>query len=172
MTIPTLTTSRLTLRAIRAGDWDAFAAMNADPIGRKFLGGNTLTRAETWTQMENYLGQWALRGYGHFAVEAAGGFAGRIGIWHPVDWPEPELGWTLARPFWGQGLATEAAACVRDWAFSQFGWDHLVSYIDPENARSRRVADRLGAVRQGPVTLRSFVVDVWRHPAPGSGIVV
>jgi RimJ/RimL family protein N-acetyltransferase len=78
--------------------------------------------------METILGQWALRGYGLFAVDINELMVGRIGILHPVDWPEPELAWTLAAPLWGQGLATEAATEVKRWAFEEFGWDRLVSY--------------------------------------------
>jgi RimJ/RimL family protein N-acetyltransferase len=172
MPIPTLTTNRLILRGFTAGDWDAYAAMNADPAVRDWLGGNLLSREQSWTQMETFMGQWALRGYGMFAVETDGNVAGRVGILHPIDRPEPELAWALARPFWGRGLATEAAAEVRRWALAEFRWDRLVSYILPTNTRSRRVAEKLGAVADGRTDLRGFVVDVWVHPTPSRGIVV
>ncbi|HQT76325.1 MAG: hypothetical protein B7Z80_18835 [Rhodospirillales bacterium 20-64-7] len=172
MNIPTLTTERLRLRALRASDWDDYAALNADPRIRDWLGGKLLSREEAWTQMEQFLGQWALRGYGMFAVEYGGDFVGRVGILHPADWPEPELAWTIAAPFWGHGFATEAAACARDWAFATFGWDRLVSYIVPTNTRSRRVAEKLGAAIQGQTVRRGFLHDVWVHPAPGRGVVV
>jgi RimJ/RimL family protein N-acetyltransferase len=172
MDIPTLTTNRLILRSFRTSDWDAYAAMNADPAVRQWLGGNLLGREQAWAQMESALGQWALRGYGTFAVEVDGGFAGRVGLLHPADWPEPELAWTLASRFWGRGLATEAAAEVRRWAFDKLRGEHLVSYILPENLRSQRVAEKLGAVRNSQIILRGFVSDVWIHPAPGGGVPV
>jgi RimJ/RimL family protein N-acetyltransferase len=172
MDIPTLTSDRLVLRALRASDWDDYAALNADPAVRQWLGGNLLTREQSWARMETLLGQWALRGYGAFAVEAGGLLAGRVGLLHPADWPEPELAWTLAVPFWGQGLATEAAARVRQWAFETFSWQRLVSYIVAENVRSQRVASKLGAVRDAPITLRGSTVETWIHPAPGRGVVV
>jgi RimJ/RimL family protein N-acetyltransferase len=171
MPIPRLSTNRLILRGLTAGDWDAYAAMNADLAVRDWLGGNLLSCAESWTQMETILEQWALRHYGVFAVEVDGYLAGRVGILHPADWPDPELSWTLAAPFWGRGLATEAAAEVRRWTFAEFGWGRLVSYISPTNTRSRRVAEKLGAVEQGRIELRGFVSDVWVHPAPGRGVV-
>lgn len=171
MNIPTLRTNRLILRAFNAGDWDSYAAINADPLVRDWLGGEVLSRAQSWAQMESLLGQWALRGYGSFAVEQGGQCVGRVGLLHPVDWPEAELAWTLAAGVWGRGLATEAATEVRRWAFATFGWDRLVSYIRPDNARSRRVAEKLGAVKDRSTTLRNSVVDVWVHPAPGRGVV-
>lgn len=163
MPIPMLTTPRLTLRAFRAADWDAYAAMMADPAVRQFLGGNLLSREEAWAQMETFLGAWLLRGYGMFAVERDGRLIGRVGILHPLDWPEPELAWTMAADAWGQGFATEAAACVRDWIFSRFDWRRIVSFIADDNARSRRVAEKLGAVRDGPMELRGFPVARWLH---------
>nr|WP_294528517.1 GNAT family N-acetyltransferase [uncultured Rhodopila sp.] len=172
MQIPVLTTPRLVLRGFEAADWDAFAELNTDAAVRRWLGGAVLSREQTWSQMETILGQWALRGYGLFAVELGGRFAGRVGILHPADWPEPELAWIIAAPLWGNGLATEAAMCVRDWMFANFAPERLVSYILPENARSRRVAEKLGAVRDGAIVLRGFGSDVWVHPRPGMGVAV
>jgi RimJ/RimL family protein N-acetyltransferase len=169
MDIPPLTTNRLVLRGFRASDWDAYATMNQDPVVREWLGGELLSRDQAWAQMESALGQWALRGYGLFVVEADGRFAGRVGILHPADWPEPELAWTLAPPFWGRGLATEAASEVRRWAFATLNCNRLVSYIVRENTRSQSVAAKLGAVRDNQIVLRNFVADVWVHYAPGRG---
>ena len=171
MQIPRLTTDRLILRGLQASDWDAYAAMNADPAVRDWLGGNLLSREQSWTQIESFLGQWALRGYGMFAVQFDGNLIGRVGVLHPADRPEPELAWTLASPSWGRGLATEAAAEVRRWVFEHFNWERLVSYISPDNMRSRRVAEKLGAVQDGEIVLRGFVAQLWVHPAPGRGVL-
>jgi RimJ/RimL family protein N-acetyltransferase len=171
--IPTLRTARLVLRAFRASDLDGLAAMNADPEVRHFLyAGRTLTREECWMQMASSVGQWGLRGYGFFAVEAEGRFAGRIGLLHPLEWPEPELAYALDAPFRGQGLATEAVAAVRDWAFARLGFARLASFILPVNTRSAGVAARLGAVKEGSIELRGFVADWWVHRPPGAGVVV
>src|SRR5881227_1666994 len=119
--IPTLTTDRLRLRAFRAGDLDAYAAMQANPeVMRYLLTGQTATRVQTWYTMLTSLGSWALRGYGMWACEeiAAGRFIGSVGIFEPLDWPEPEIAYSLDQPFWRQGFATEAAGAARDWLFA------------------------------------------------------
>ncbi len=172
--IPALRTSRLLLRAFRPGDIDAWASMEADPEVRRYRGNNPLTRNEVRGMMETALGQWALRGYGLFAIELAEGgqFAGFTGILHPADWPEPELGYSLAQQFWGCGLATEAATAAREWAFAERGFPRLASFIWPENARSIRVAEKLGAVRETTVTLRGFEAQWWVHFPPGHGPIV
>jgi RimJ/RimL family protein N-acetyltransferase len=161
-----LTTGRLILRGFRASDYDDYAALNADPAVRAGLDGKLLTRDQSWAQMETFMGQWALRGYGIFAVEIDGCLAGRAGILQLAGWPEPELAWTLAVAFWGRGFATEAAAATRDWAFSTLGWDRLVSYIRPTNQRSRRVAEKLGAALESRIEFNGKVADVWVHTAP------
>ena len=161
--IPTLRTDRLTLRAFQAADLDALATMQANPEVRRFLGGNLLTRAEAWSLMERNLGQWALRGYGMFAVDVEGHCAGWAGVLHPLEWPEPELAYSLDQPFWGRGIATEAARAAREWAFARLDVERLASFIMADNVRSARVAEKLGAVRDGTTTIRGFAVDWWVH---------
>jgi RimJ/RimL family protein N-acetyltransferase len=169
--IPTLRTPNLVLRAFRPDDLDPLAALNADPTFRQYLAGGTLlSREQSWGSMETALGQWALRGYGLFAVEADGRFIGRVGILHPAEWAEPELAWGIAPASWGRGLASEAARAARDWCFARFAFPGLASFILPENLRSRRVAARLGAVPDGSVVIRGLLAERWHHPAPGTGV--
>jgi RimJ/RimL family protein N-acetyltransferase len=61
--------------------------------------------------------------------------------------PEKELGWMLYEGFEGRGIATEAGAALRDWAFDLLGLSTLVSYFDPANVKSMAVSARLGGVR-------------------------
>ena len=169
--IPTLTTPRLILRALRAEDLDPFAAMNANPEVVRYLGtGQPISPAQTWDQMAHMLGQWPLRGYGFFAVvEAASGrFIGRSGILHTLAWPEPELAYGLDQPWWGKGYATESAIAIRDWAFTTLGFTHLASFIRPDNRASAAVLRRLGATRTGMITLLGGEAERWEHTADGT----
>ena len=135
------------MRQFRDDDIDAYAGMCADPEVMEFLSadGSLLSRADAWRQMSMFLGHWQLRGYGTWAVEerATGAFVGRVGLHFPEGWPDRELGWTIARRFWGRGYATESARAAIDQAFGVLGWTHLVSLIHPNNHRSARVAERL-----------------------------
>jgi RimJ/RimL family protein N-acetyltransferase len=109
---PILTTERLRLRAFKASDLDAYAAMQANPeVMRYLVTGRTSTPVEVWRTMATSLGAWALRGYGMWACEKIddGAFVGSVGIFQPLDWPEPEIAYSLDRAFWRQGLATDAA---------------------------------------------------------------
>ena len=168
--IPTVVTTRLRLRAFRAGDLDAYAAMQANPeVMRYLLTGNTATRIQVWYTMLTSAGSWALRGYGMWACETieGGRFIGSVGIFEPLDWPEPEIAYSLDQPFWYQGFATEAAAAARDWLFGHFPVARAASFIRPENRASIRVAERLGAVCEGTTELRGATFQHWVHHRSG-----
>ena len=156
MDVPEIETERLRLRAFRNEDLDAYAAMCADPEVMRYLGtGATLSRADTWRSMAGFLGHWALRGHGMWALEekATGTLVGRAGFLEPEGWPGFELGWTLGRPYWGRGFATEAARRALAYAFAELDRDRVISLIRPANTPSMRVAERLGEVRAGEIEL-------------------
>lgn len=160
----TLETERLRLRLFREDDLDAYAAMCADPEVTRYLGeGRPLSRAEAWRQMAMLLGHWQLRGYGMWAAQerATGALVGRIGFFRPEGWPGFELGWMLARAYWGRGLATEGARAALAHAFTRLGREHVISLIHPANHASIRVAERLGERLEGRATVFGTEVLVW-----------
>jgi len=146
--VPTLTTSRLTLRGWREDDAAVYAEITADPEVMRFMGG-VLDREQTWREIAVFVGHWDLRGYGLWAVEREGALIGRVGLWRPDGWPGLEVGWLLARSAWGHGYATEAARASVDHAWRELGAEELISLIAPENVASQRVAERLGMCPRG-----------------------
>lgn len=167
---PTLTTERLTLRAPVAADWphwrDFFLSDRAT-----FIRPAEADQVLAWRAFCHVIGMWVLRGYGSFVWHRTGEHTplGMTGPWHPVHWPEREIGWTVWSPeAEGQGYAREAAQAAIAHAFGTLGWDTAVSYIDPDNARSIALAERLGAVRDADAAVPdpSDPCLVYRHPAP------
>lgn len=168
--IPALRTERLVLRAYRLDDFPQHHAIMSKPEVMRYIGnGQPFSELDAWRSMTAALGHWVLRGYGLFAVEEAASatLLGHCGIIHNIDWPEPELGYTLDRPYWGKGLAVEAGRAVLDWAFQAHPFPRLAGYIDPRNLQSARVAQKLGATRDGVETLRGHMVDRWVYRRPG-----
>lgn len=170
-----LETERLLLRMIRLEDFEAYAALGADPEVMRYLGGKTWDRLESWRYMCAMVGHWHLRGYGMWAVEekATRQFIGRIGLHYPETWPGFELGWTLARAAQGKGYATEAAQRALEYAFTDLNRDHVISLIHPENRASIRVAERIGEKVEGRTELLGTEVlvygidrDTWRARRP------
>ncbi|MEL6913801.1 MAG: GNAT family N-acetyltransferase [Pseudomonadota bacterium] len=145
MTLPsTISTERLTLRPFEMRDLDCYLAYYTSGDRTSGVGGpkSTFVATERFMAMA---GQWALRGYGRYAVaDRSGGAAfGHVGIMHIEDDAEPEMTWTLWDPAkTGQGYATEAAEpAMAAWLTSH---DHVVAHIEQDNLASQRVANRLG----------------------------
>jgi RimJ/RimL family protein N-acetyltransferase len=161
--IPTLITDRLRLRAPVPGDFPAYQRIMASPRAR-FMGGPFDLRA-AWGMFCHDAACWPLFGHGALMIElrSTGECIGQVGINAGPLFPEKELGWLLYEGFEGAGYATEAAAALRDWAQETLGLDRLVSYIDPDNIASARVAERIGA-RLDPEAPRQDRDDlVYRH---------
>lgn len=164
MNVPLIETERLRLRDLREDDAAAYVQMCADAEVMRYLGGGPLSAADAWRQLAMFVGHWTLRGYGMWAVETREGeFIGRVGLHYPLGWPDRELGWALARAYWGQGYAVEAAGAARDYAFRDLRWQRLTSFIHPENSRSVRLAERLGGRQLGATDLRGHHVLVYTY---------
>lgn len=163
--IPTLRTERLTLRPPALGDFEAFAAFYGS--GRASMVGGPLDRHEAWRALAAVLGHWHLRGFGRWIVELDGAAVGLVGLHHPVEWPEAEVGWLLYAAAEGRGIAREAAEAARAHAYGTLGWTTAISLIDPCNARSVALAERMGARREADFEHPKFgAMGVWRHPGP------
>lgn len=160
---PTIVTERLVLRAPRLEDFAGYARTLVSDRAQ-FIGG-PYTKARAWREFAPEVGSWALLGFGYWTVEErrSAAFVGSVGLSHPVDYLERELGWVIDADFEGRGYAFEAAAAARDHAFIELGWSTLVSYIDPANARSIALAERLGAERDGAAQKPAAETLVYRH---------
>lgn len=167
-TAPRLETERLILRGPEMADVEAFAGFQADP--ERCLGfGPVMRPDQAWRWWALNIGHWHIHGYGYFTIEdrASGQPAGITGIWNPGGWPEPELGWALFEGFEGRGIAFEAAARAREWAYADLGMTTLTSNIVPGNDRSIALASRLGATYERTYLNPEMGEDqLWRHPGP------
>ncbi|HSS51566.1 MAG TPA: GNAT family N-acetyltransferase [Thermoanaerobaculia bacterium] len=154
LVVPTLETDRLRLRTFRPSDVEAYAALNADPEVLRHLGsGPSWDEGRSWRHMAFLLGHWQLRGAGMWAVEhrESGAFIGVAGFAAPAGWPGFELAGALARPWWGQGYATECGREALAYAFIVLAKEHVISLIHPENRASIRVAERIGERLEGRI---------------------
>lgn len=162
--IPEITTDRLVLRGLRPTDLETYAEMYADPEVMRYLEqGQPVGKAAAWRSMAIHLGHWRLRGYGQWALteRSSGKFVGRAGLWQPEGWPGLEVGWLLARRYWGRGFATEAGGAAIDYAFDTVGVEKVISLIDPNNTASIRVAERLGESYDDTIELAGKHVHVY-----------
>jgi RimJ/RimL family protein N-acetyltransferase len=163
--IPTLSTERLRLRALRNDDFDDYAALNADPAVVRYLaaGAAPWDRGRSWRHMAFLVGHWHLGGSGMWVMEQrqTGAFLGVVGFAEPEGWPGFELAWKLLPRFWGNGFATEGARAALDHAFTVWRKERVISLIHADNRASIRVAEKLGERLEGRVDL--FGTEMLRY---------
>ena len=145
-----LTTERLRLRPLDAGDVDALHAVCMDPDVRRYLWDDRIVPRETVEALiRQSKADFATRGYGFFAIELtkgeqAGGLVGFCGHRRFEDTTQVELLYAIAPAFWGEGFVTEAAIEVLRHGFEACGIERVVASTDTPNQRSVRVLQRLG----------------------------
>ena len=143
------TTPRLVLRTFREHDLPLYAALNADPLVVRHLGGSPFSREYSDSIAEWAQESFARQGFGLLAVErrADGAFLGMCGLHrHSSHREEVEVAWRFASRYWGNGYATEAATGWMDYGFGDLGLDHVISMTDEPNRPSQAVMHRLGMV--------------------------
>ena len=142
-----LSTGRLALRPLDPEDLDALAAMLGDPVGMASWPA-PLSYAESRAWIERTRERYQTDGFGRCAIvwRETGELVGDAGLISTLveATPEIELGWVVRHDMKGRGIATEAGAAWRDFAFDVLGLTRIVSMIDETNAASRRVAEKLG----------------------------
>jgi [ribosomal protein S5]-alanine N-acetyltransferase len=185
-----LQTERLILRRLTMDDLEVLARIYRDPQVREYFPEGTLTLEETKEELEwiidVYYGRY---GYGLWATveKETGAFIGRCGLlpWKIVPgregWPgldfadefpdettrvEVEVAYLLDRAHWGQGLATEAARAIVDYAFGSLHLSRLICLFEPENTASANVARKVGMAADGEVALDGELLPLFSMTAP------
>ncbi|WP_322787772.1 GNAT family N-acetyltransferase [Hamadaea tsunoensis] len=141
-------TERLVLRDWLPTDHEPWAAMNADPAVREFLG-PPITREQADASIAYFQEALDRNGYGFWAVEVRGtgefiGFTGLDDVDDFMPFTGVEIGWRLARSAWGRGYATEAARAVLAYGFETLRLPEIFAITTTTNVRSQAVMRRLG----------------------------
>lgn len=167
--IPNINAPRVSLRGMRAEDFNRFAEIWAMPEVTEHICGKPRPKGESWEKFLSIAGHWQISGFGYWGVEhrevkkLVGQVGFRYGTWGFGDDfdPYPEAGWVLAPDAHGQGLGIEAVRAAHDW-FDRIISTQTVCLIAPENAASIRLAEAMGyhplrdtEVDGGPVRLFS-----------------
>lgn len=165
-TIPVLESRRLVLRGPEPEDYPDFKATFTSYRAR-FMGG-PLNAYESWMLYAAEIGHWAIRGYGMWMIHDrdTDETYGMAGGWKPAKWPEAEIAWIIWPDAQGRGIALEATHMARNHFYTELGWEGAVSYLDPKNLDSIRLAERLGAMKDKDAPSVDGNDVVYRHPCP------
>lgn len=163
--VPQLRTERCILRAVKLSDFEAICEISCTERG-KYIGG-PISREDAWFEMTNMCANWMLHGHGGWTVEhiKTGEVLGFVILGLEPSDQDVELGYSFREKAEGKGFAFEATTVARDWAFSELKLPSVASYIDRDNTRSIKLAQRLGAIEDTPADWSEDVL-VYRHINP------
>ena len=170
---PVLATERLRLRPFRESDLEAQTKCMGDPEVVRHLGATPFSREDTWRRMLTGPGMWAMRGYGYWAVEdgATSAWVGQLGFadfkrdMRPSIEGLPEMGWIFAPEAQGRGYAGEAASAALSWADAMLRAREIVAIIEPGNAPSIRLAEKIGFSEREDAVYRDEPILLFRRRA-------
>lgn len=154
------------LRAYKQSDFSAFANYFGSP--RSLHTDGPVSKESAWDLFTAGAGRWVIAGHGAWTIERQSDQAsiGLVSLNTAISLPEPELGWILWAGYEGAGFALEAAAKARDFAFNELKWGTLISGIHRDNARSVKLAERLGAKRAPDLKLEHEPETYFYRHAP------
>ena len=160
-----LETERLRLRHLTPQDLDSLLEIYGDPRAMRYFE-KVYTRDEIRERfLDRNLARYRDHGHGMYAVELKpdGEFLGLAGanLEQVAGERYIEVGYSFKPAAWGQGYATEAAAACIRYAFEHLGTQRIVSFIDPNNEPSQRVAQRNGLHREKQIDWHGKPHDVW-----------
>ncbi len=160
-----LKTERLTIREFTLDDAQDMAAVLGDAEVMRFSLAGPLDHEGILDYLQrNMLDHYAKYGYGLWALvhnDEVIGYAGLIQ--QEIEGKSyPELGYRLAKKYWGQGLATEAGKAILDYAFTELSLNQVISIIEPANDRSLAVAKRLGMTHMMSWDYKGVPVEIFQ----------
>jgi len=137
-------TERLLLEPVTLADIDEFVRLHQDPEVARFMGSPDREWLVGWAAGSTR--EWEELGYGRMTIRdrESGTFLGRTGLKRWPQFEETEVGWALGPGARGRGIATEGAAATLEWAAGRFDLPYVTAMIQPANAPSIAVAERLG----------------------------
>jgi ribosomal-protein-alanine N-acetyltransferase len=150
---PTLETPRFLLRAVAPDDAPEIFRIMGDPQVMRYFGSAPMQLLDEAVQrikglQDDFRDQLGIRWV--IADRSGGKLIGTCGFWRIVEpHARAEIGYELAREWWGQGVMTEAVGAALAFGFIQMGLHTVEAQIHPDNIGSRRVLEKLGFVQEG-----------------------
>ena len=163
-----IATDRLVLRRFSGDDAEVLAAYRSDPdvarfqswaapygvdAARKLIDAQSLLDGPT-------RGEWI-----QIAIERDAELVGDVAVELSADGRTATIGYTIAPPHQGRGLATEAVGAVVNRLFDELAVDRVQASLDPRNDASARVVARLGFVHEGTAVASVLHQGEWTDDA-------
>ena len=141
-----LETKRLILRRFEEQDVDAIFNLRRDAEMMRFIREPQKNRKESerWIKLVSSLWETDKIGFCAVIEKKSSKVIGWCGLWKLTETREIEVGYAIAKEFWKQGYAHEAADAFLDYGFERLKLDKIAAVARPENISSLRVMEKLG----------------------------
>nr|HAT8714006.1 GNAT family N-acetyltransferase [Legionella jordanis] len=138
-------TKRIILRLINEDDLNLVAALNLDPEVRKYFPDGVQTKEQTKQRIKQFIGFYKEYGLPCFVIfdKESNEFIGRCGF-GPIETGEIEVGYLIARKFWGMNYASEALKALLNWSKKNIRSDYIIAFAPIEHKASLRVMEKCG----------------------------
>lgn len=164
-------TERLILSVPEVADFAAVLRLVNLPEVYQFIRGEARPEADVWAAFLTNIGAWSALGAGMWLVKRrdTGALIGQVGFpcamrGHGAGFDEYiETGWLFEAAAQGQGFALEAMAAALAWFDAAGLADRCVCMIDPANAPSLRLADKLGFVETRQSVFEGDVLQLFER---------
>lgn len=156
MQFPIIETDRLTLRGFVSKDLDRLAEMLDKPEVMRYMpGGKPFPRERAEATLRNILNHWEKNAFGWWAVDhkADTRLIGWCGLGIVDELGETEVAYLFDEPYWGKGIATEAAHASLRYGFEELKLDRVIALAHTENKASQRVMQKNGMVYEAVLHL-------------------
>jgi len=139
-------TARLYLRQFTPNDLENLYRIYSDSEVMKYLNEGLRNREETAADLSQIIAHWEEHAFGLWAVvnKENNQLIGDGGLRFLGKTPEVEVGYVLAKAYWGKGLASEGAAASLKYGFEVLKLEKIVAAANTENRSSRRVMEKVG----------------------------
>lgn len=142
-----LETPRMILRLINETDLENIAELNMDAEVRKFFPDGVQTPQQTKRRIKEFMAFYRDYGLPCFVIwnKLTQEFMGRCGF-GPLETGEIEVGYLLARKFWGKGYASEALSALLNWSRHHIDSEYIIAFAPLEHKASQRVMEKCNMV--------------------------
>lgn len=138
-------TPRMFLRLIKEEDLPEVSELNSDPEVRKFFPDGIQNEAQTRARIQEFMSYYKEKGLPCFIIldKNTNEFIGRCGF-GPIETGEVEVGYLIARKFWGKGYASEALKALLNWSKKNISADDIIAFAPLKHTASHRVMEKCG----------------------------
>ena len=158
--MPTIRTKRLTLRAAKMNDAEDLYEYSRDPAVAKHV----LWDAHTSIHQTRAYIRYLIRQYKNgqpssfvISITETGKVVGTIGfMWIQQENRSAEVGYSLSRAYWNQGIMTEALTALLDFGFLKLNLNRIEAQHESDNPASGRVMAKAGMSFEGRLRQRIY----------------